>query len=63
LMTEAAGYSLQNENGLRSDFRADAIAGKNRKIQEHFVIRKFTDCGILKQLKATNHSSFYTPQR
>jgi hypothetical protein len=44
LMTETVGHRLQNEDGLFSNFRTNAVARENRKFQEHGddrVIEKF----------------------
>jgi hypothetical protein len=34
-MAEPIGHSLQNENGLFRNFRANAISRENRKFQKH----------------------------
>src|SRR5947209_8355158 len=44
LMAEAVADSLQNQHGLFSDFRTNAVAGEDGKFQEHEddrVIGKF----------------------
>jgi hypothetical protein len=35
LVAKAVGHRLQNEHGLFSNFRANAVAGEDRKVQEH----------------------------
>ena len=36
-MGEGVGNGLQDQDGLLSDFRADAVAGKDGQVQEHAV--------------------------
>ena len=40
-MAEDISDCLQNENSLFDDFRANAVAGENGKVQEHGAIGKF----------------------